>query len=163
MWAWANEGSWHKAFINANDINGQAQGSIFSINLGRVPQLKPKAKVSMGKPKAPSSSPTCLSTGVSSSEETSTTGGAMERGAAAAPRRWSCMAFEATAPAGGRLRRWRCRPRCRSRRRGRRAGRRRQPREKCPEPKQQRRTPMAIPARPLRNGRLLGCCPFSSH
>ena len=53
-----NKGNWHKAFINANGINGQAQGSIFSINLGRVPQLKPKTKVSMGKPKAPSSAPT---------------------------------------------------------------------------------------------------------
>ena len=41
------------------------------MQMGLSSNLRPSPMTSMGKPKAPSSSPTCLSTGVSSSEETS--------------------------------------------------------------------------------------------
>ncbi|CBI35417.3 unnamed protein product, partial [Vitis vinifera] len=73
------------------------------------------------------------------------------------------MAFEATTPEDGRLRRWRRRPRRGSSRRGRRAGRRQRLRERRFELRQRRRTPKAAPARFVRNERLLSCCPFSSH
>ena len=81
----------------------------------------------------------------------------------AAPGWWRCVAFEATAPAGGCLRWWRRRPRRGSSRRRRRAGRCRQPRERRPEPEQQRRTPKAAPTRSVGNGRLAWLLLAPSH